>query len=202
MSNLIPAEAVILYAGCFGREVLKQLDVKDCTVLEVNDHLYPAEIPYASLIISIWSGHYVEARDRIDMVGFQRGIPTLGLELQTTSIVCGPVVRPGYTACYDCYKRRMMQHQQNINTVLDNSLELPEGFGVAEVSTAIGMLGKALKDMSLNKPLESLGADVYMFDLVNGTTRRATTVAVDRCPRCSRRFASRRHPTVALKDLV
>ena len=35
MSNLLPPEAVILYAGHFGREVLKQLDIKDCTALEL-----------------------------------------------------------------------------------------------------------------------------------------------------------------------
>ncbi|MFC2656960.1 MAG: hypothetical protein ACFNZV_08415, partial [Rothia dentocariosa] len=149
MSNLLPPEAVILYAGHFGREVLKQLDIKDCTALELNDRLYPAEIPYASLIISIWSGHYGEARDRIDMVGFQRCIPTLGIELLPTNIICGPVVQPGYTACYDCYKRRMQQHQQNTVTMLDNSSDLPEGFGLAEVFVAIGMLGKALTTLNL-----------------------------------------------------
>ena len=210
MSNLLPPEAVILYAGHFGREVLKQLDIKDCTALELNDRLYPAEIPYASLIISIWSGHYGEARDRIYMVGFQRCIPTLGIELLPTSIICGPVVQPGYTACYDCYKRRMQQHQQNTVTMLDNSSDLPEGFGLAEVFVAIGMLGKALttlnlatsvNDMSKNSA-ETLGADVYTFDLVHGSTSRLSTVAVDRCPRCSQRFAPRRHPTAALQGLL
>lgn len=197
----LPQHTVVLYDGEFGRQVLAACNTSAATTFETPGPVYPGQIPYASLIIAIWPGHRRVDRERIDMVGFQRGIPTLGLELLPTSVVCGPVVRPGDTACYECYERRLSQHQKNVVTMLENTVGLAEGFGPAEVAVGTGMLGRALELLEHPEP-QQLGADVFSFDLALGSTSRAVTVAVDRCSRCSNRFAQQRHPTAALQNLV
>src|SRR5690606_8952287 len=94
----------------FGREVADRCAAPDARRLEVEATVYVAEIPYAAMLVSINSGRDRAFRDRIDSVAFLRGIPSVGLELLPTELICGPAVVPGHTACYGCYSRRVEQH--------------------------------------------------------------------------------------------
>ena len=102
----LPRDTLVIHAGEFGRRVADLLDTSRAHLFEATGPVFPAAVPYASRIVSVWSGHRPDDRDRIDSVAFARGIPAVGVELLPTSLECGPAVVPGRTACYGCYRRR------------------------------------------------------------------------------------------------
>ncbi|UJB43206.1 cyclodehydratase [Streptomyces sp. A1-5] len=161
-----------------------------------------ARLSSAAMVVAVYSGRDEELRDALDRFGFERGVPTVGVELLPTRIVCGPAVIPGATACYSCHLRRAEQHQDPARTdrVAEATRDLPEGFGRMHLAITHGLL--ALATAELRGGPAGLGATVRKFDLVTGVTSTASTVAVDRCPRCSARWADRRTGVDALAGLV
>ena len=198
----LPDETLVIYTGEFGRKVVGMLDTSRSRLHRATGSVYAASLPYASRIISVWSGHRPEDRDRIDSVAFARGIPAVGVELLPTSLECGPAVVPGRTACYRCYQRRLHQHRERTASLMRTGAELPEGFAGGEVAIAAGFIGQALADMNRGDAGTSLGGEVRVFDLVQGGLHKYETVAVDRCERCGSRYDRRRHPTAAIAHLV
>lgn len=195
----LPDETLLLYSGAFGRAVLAELDTSGSTALPADGPVYTASLPYARLIVTAWPGQRTEDRDRVDSVAFLRGVPSIGLDLAPTRITCGPLVRPGQTACFSCYQRRRLQHGRRATEVAALADALDEGFGFADVAIAVGLLGEAL--IELSSPVEGIGGTVRAFDLIHGGASRHGTVAVDRCPRCSQRFSTHRDPVAALSAL-
>lgn len=156
----------------------------------------------AAAVVAVYAARDEELRDALDRLGFERGVPTVGVELLPTRIVCGPAVIPGATACYACHLRRAEQHQDPARTdrVAEATRGLPEGFGRMHLAIAHGLLGLATAE--LRGGPHGLGGTVRKFDLVTGAVSTASTVAVDRCPRCGGRWADRRKGAEALAGLV
>ncbi len=146
----------------------------------------------AAAVVVLHSGHDEQLRDAVDRHGFERGVPTVGLEVLPTRIVCGPAVIPGSTACHACFRRRVEQHRDPADTHHpgDATRGLPEGFGRMHLAIAHGLL--ALATAELHAGPVGLGGTVRTFDLVSGTLSAGSTVAVDRCPRCGDRWGARR----------
>ena len=198
----LPCDTLVIHAEEFGRQVTNLLATSRAPLLEVTGPIFPAALPYASRIVSVWSGHRPDDRDRIDSVAFTRRIPAVGVELLPTSLECGPAVVPGRTACYDCYRRRLRQHRERLASLMRAGAQLPAGFGGGEVAIAAGLIGQALTDMDRRDTGTSLGGEVRVFDLVQGDLHKYETVAVDRCKRCSSRYNQDRHPTASIASLV
>ncbi|WP_147681442.1 TOMM precursor leader peptide-binding protein [Actinomyces ruminicola] len=198
----LPDETLVIYAGEFGRRVVDLLDTSHARLHDATGPVYTASLPYASRIISVWSGHRPEDRDRIDSVAFARAVPAVGVELLPTSLECGPVVVPGRTACYGCYRRRLQQHQERTVSLMRAGAKLPAGFSGGEVAIAVGFIGQALSDMERRDAGTALGGEVRVFDLIRGDLHKYETVAVDRCERCGSRYDRFRHPTGAIAGLV
>lgn len=149
-----------------------------------------ADLPAAGLLVIVHAGWDDALRDRLDRVAFERGIPSVGVALLPTRIVCGPAVIPGATACYACYRGRIEQHGDAAQQA-DFGLStrgLAEGFGPQHLAITHGLLVMARNELRTGPA--GLGGTVRSFDLVAGTLSTAATVAVDRCPRCSARFRS------------
>jgi bacteriocin biosynthesis cyclodehydratase domain-containing protein len=161
-----------------------------------------ARLSSAAVIVAVHSGRDEELRDALDRVGFERGVPTVGIELLPTRIVCGPAVIPGATACYSCYLRRIEQHQDPAQTdqLGEATRGLPEGFGRMHLALAHGLLALATDELRTG-PV-GLGGTVRTFDLVAGTVSTASTVAVDRCPRCGARWDGQRNRVDAIAGLT
>lgn len=161
-----------------------------------------ARLSRAAMIVAVHSGRDEELRDALDRLGFERGVPTVGVELLPTRIVCGPAVIPGATACYSCYLRRVEQHRDPAQTdrVGEATRGLPEGFGRMHLAMAHGLLTLATAELRTG-PV-GLGGTVRTFDLVTGTLSTASTVAVDRCPRCGARWGEQRTPVGAVAGLT
>lgn len=202
MRITLPDDTLVIHAGEFGQQVIELLDTSPARLIEADGPVYTASIPYATTIISVWSGHRPEDRDRIDSVAFARSIPSVGVELHPTSLECGPVVVPGRTACYRCCRLRQEQHSGGSLRLTRSSAELPAGFSGGEIAIAAGFIGKALADIGREGVGTSLGGEVRLFDLVRGGLHKYETVAVDRCERCGSRYGQDRHPTAAIASLL
>ncbi|MFG2092773.1 TOMM precursor leader peptide-binding protein [Streptomyces sp. NPDC048612] len=161
-----------------------------------------ARLSRAAVVVAVHSGRDEELRDALDRLGAERGVPTVGVELLPTRIVCGPAVIPGATACYACYLRRIEQHRDPARAghMAEATRGLPEGFGRMHLAVAHGLL--ALATAELRNGPDGLGGTVRTFDLVTGGLSTASTVAVDRCPRCSARWGDRRTGAGAVAGLV
>ncbi|MBZ6476808.1 TOMM precursor leader peptide-binding protein [Streptomyces griseocarneus] len=148
--------------------------------------------PPADVVVAVHSGGDEELRDEIDRICAERGTPSVGLQLQPTRIVCGPVVVPGRTACFACHRKRAAQHAGSARHYdIDASLSgLSEGFGPQHLAVASGLVELALTEIASG--VTGIGGTVRTFNLVSGAVSAASTVSVNRCPRCGDRFAEER----------
>jgi bacteriocin biosynthesis cyclodehydratase domain-containing protein len=195
-------ECLHLVRDTFGEQYAHAYQTAASSRVTGSDLPDDPRLPRAAMIVAVYSGRDEELRDALDRFGFERGIPTVGVELLPTGIVCGPAVIPGATACYSCYVRRAEQHQDPARTdrVAEATRDLPEGFGRMHLAIAHGLL--ALATAELRKGPDGLGGTVRKFDLVAGVVSTASTVALDRCPRCSARWVDRRTGADAMAGLV
>lgn len=140
-------------------------------------------------------------RESLDRRGAEWGIPTVGLSLRPTRIICGPAVIPGQTACYRCYRARVAQHSTGSPMFGEeaSSSGLTPGFATFHVALAAGLISLALQELTLG-PL-GLGGTVRTISLVTGGVSSAAVVAVDRCTRCGSRFENERDPGLFTREL-
>ncbi|MCT9089603.1 TOMM precursor leader peptide-binding protein [Streptomyces sp. ASQP_92] len=197
MSPEEPADCLYLVRDAFGEQYAEAYAISP--VVRVTGEELPDDtrLARAGTIVVVHSGRLEELRDAVDRFGFERGVPTVGLELLPTRIVCGPAVIPGATACYACYLRRIEQHRDPAQPydVGPATRGLPEGFGRPHLAIAHGLLTLALAELRTGPT--GLGGTVRTFDLVTGTLSSAPTVAVDRCARCGERLRAAAPDAVA-----
>lgn len=149
-------------------------------IAEPNRVSGTAEIPPADVLVAVHAGRAEALRDAVDRTAFERDVPSVGVALLPTAIICGPAVIPGATACYACYLRRedaAWQHDAGLATE-----GLDEGFGPPHLAIAHGLLALALAELR-DGPV-GIGATVRGFDLVTGSLATAPTVPGDQCSRC------------------
>lgn len=204
--------------GGFGHAVVERLAQPQDLVLPVDKGLVSAVVPYADRLVLVCDPDRTGLREDLDALSFARGLPSLGLELLPTELRCGPLVIPGRTACYGCYAQRRRQH--GYRPLPEGLGPLPQGYahhhvvlGAGLVSMALDLLDRqtrptaapetrAAADADADDPGQELGGQVWGLDLVSGSTSCASTVAVDRCPTCSTRYAHRRDGLPALAGLL
>ncbi|AEV84644.1 cyclodehydratase [Actinoplanes sp. SE50] len=188
MTSDRPEDDVYLVRDAFGTGYAEAYGIR--AAIPVTGSVLPddARLSTARIIVALHAGRDDDLRDALDRAGFDRGVPTVGVELLPTRIVCGPAVIPGATACHACYRRRIEQHRDpgRPYDLSAATRDLPEGFGRPHLAVTHGLLGLALAEMR-GGPV-GLGGTVRTFDLVAGTLSSASTVAVDRCRRCGARF--------------
>ncbi|MFE0459575.1 cyclodehydratase [Kitasatospora sp. NPDC058965] len=188
MSSEEPLDCLYLVRDAFGEQYVEAHGLAPAVRVTGSELPADARLDRAGMLVVVHSGRLEELRDAVDRFGFERGVPTVGLELLPTRIVCGPAVVPGATACYACYLRRIEQHRDpgQPYRLGEATRGLPEGFGRPHLAIAHGLLTLALAELRTG-PV-GLGGTVRSFDLVAGTLSTASTVTVDRCPRCSGRL--------------
>ena len=179
-----PVDRLYLVRDAFGEQYAEAHQVAAACRVSGSELSGDARLSRARMVVAVHAGRDERLREALDRLGFDRGIPTVGVELLPTRIVCGPAVIPGATACYACYLRRIEQHRDPARPydVGPATRGLPEGFGRPHLAIAHGLLALAVAELRAG-PVE-LGGTVRTFDLVAGKLSTASTVAVDRCPRC------------------
>ena len=177
--------------GSFGTEVADYLQIAvDSRVSQAV--VKATQIARGSVVVSIGDSPSFGFRDALDAECARRGIPSVGMHLTATRIVCGPAVIPGRTACFACYRARMYQHAAGLEGYDEESANqgLEPGFGNHHVVLASGLLQLALRELR-NGPF-GLGATIRTANLVSGALSQASVTAVNRCDRCGSRFREAR----------
>lgn len=190
MFNHHKKTALYLAQGTYGKAVASTLADDIDTIIDIEETIYAASLPYADFLIPITTGSSRQIRECIDFVAFVRNIPHVGLELSHKQIICGPLVIPGATACYQCYLSRIEQHGGHLPED-----RLPEGFAPYHVSIGAGFLRMAFKEAECIS--NNIGGTVRKFNLITGHVQQNNTVAVNRCKRCSKRFRDQLLPTLS-----
>ncbi|MET8243288.1 TOMM precursor leader peptide-binding protein [Streptomyces sp. NPDC005202] len=191
MAPEAPVECLYLVRDAFGEQYAEAYGIPESSRVTMTTVPGDAELPRAGMLVALHAGRDEALRDALDRIGFERNIPSVGVELLPTRIICGPAVIPGATACYSCYLARIEQHRDPAQPydVGRATRGLDEGFGPQHLAIAHGLLALAVDELRTGP--QGLGATVRTFDLVAGTLATAETVAVDRCPRCGVRFRDR-----------
>ncbi|QWF83984.1 hypothetical protein [Amycolatopsis sp. CA-230715] len=169
-----------LIRDAFGARYAEAYGIPRPDLLAFTDSSVAAVIPPADAVVAVHAGRDDALRDALDRAAFDQGIPSVGVALLPTAIVCGPAVIPGATACYSCYLRR---EDAAWPYDADSATRgLAEGFGPQHLAIAHGLLAPALAE--LRDGPAGIGATVRSFDLVTGSPSSVATVAVEECARC------------------
>ncbi|VEG73871.1 TOMM precursor leader peptide-binding protein [Actinomyces slackii] len=199
MSTTRPVTAYLPQGG-FGHAVARRLAGPHDPVLPVDDGLASAAVPFAERLVMICDPEQSELRQALDALSFARRLPSVGLELDPTELRCGPLVVPGASACHTCLTRRRRQHGHRPRP--EGLAPLPQGYAHHHVVIGAGLIGLALEALDNGPQDEGIGGQVWTMDLVSGATACARTVAVDRCPTCSGRYAARRGSLAGFAELL
>lgn len=188
---------VHLPVGTFAARLLGHRDVPPASVVDLAA-LRAGPAAGTQAVVCVHSDADVPLREAVDELGARLGLVTIGVQLTPRRLVVGPVVVPGSTACWACHRRRADQHAGSARPYdLDAAVTgLEEGFAPHHVALASALLDLALEEASRTlrdgRPPSPPGGTVRTVDLVSGVPSAAATVGVDRCPRCSGRFAAER----------
>lgn len=185
--------------GAFGQDLFKYRARPYDRSLS-SEHLAFGDYTDIDVLFVLHSNADTQLRDHIEKIGFDKGIPSVGLQLLPNRLICGPVVVPGITACWQCFRKRSDQHAGSLHPYdIDIAVTgLDEGYGPQHLAVASGLVSLALAEISTiisksnpsvhNGSEASVGGTVRSFDMVSGALSSASTVATNRCTRCGFRF--------------
>ncbi|RJF43777.1 cyclodehydratase [Actinomyces sp. 2119] len=178
-----------LFQGEFGRGVVRRLADSRDVVLSADGGLDASQVPEADRLVLVADSGQEELREGLDRLSFARGVPSVALERHRAELRCGPLVVPGSTACYRCYRCGRRRHLRPHRVGTGESALLPRGRG-QHVVLAIGLIALALDGVDSRGPFADLPGEptgqVWSADLVAGTTSCSRIVGVQRCATCSR----------------
>jgi bacteriocin biosynthesis cyclodehydratase domain-containing protein len=125
---------------------------------------------------------------KLNAKAIERGIPSLYLGIDWGTVLCGPLVIPKATACYECYFHRLRTTRKfvaefDVRSMPENILyhalpsRLAIQFGVAETSRVILQF--------LSGTLDNLHQSVFSeIDSLAGDIHRSHILRLPRCPAC------------------
>lgn len=182
-----------LCAGSFGVLVSQYLRPGVAVCHDASD------VSGCDLLIALMDGEDEQLADTLDRRSFLTGIAWFPVVPAFPAIRMGPVVVPGASACYACYLARRWQRDplaevsQAVlaSTVLANTGPDQAGFFPHHAMLAGALASKLLSDIGRHGCAASAGC-VRTLLLPDGELQASRAVGVDRCPRCSFRFESRR----------
>jgi bacteriocin biosynthesis cyclodehydratase domain-containing protein len=210
-----PVKAVHLLAvGSFGQavadEMVTMLDPVPARVVSLpgaaslpDELSEAAELSLASAAV-VLAGRPVPAiAEWVDEVSFASGVPWLPVTIESTVLRTGPVVVPGLSACYRCFRLRMHQHapapavelalEQHFRTSVADE---PYGYLPGTVALAAGTATEALA-----APAAGAG-QVWQRDLVSGRLIHGRAVGVHGCGRCGLHRDERIRSTVDIREAM
>ncbi|WP_214326794.1 TOMM precursor leader peptide-binding protein [Nonomuraea sediminis] len=178
---------LILALDPFGHAVAARLRAADPTALvhHVDDGTHPSLWPHADVIVLAAGRERLGLAEAVDRAAHAWRVPWFGVHPSAGELRCGPVVIPGRTACHACYLRRREQHRTTEPDQVER--RMPTGHPAHHVGVAAALARQALAEAVDGPEPGAIGATVRLFGQVDGATRTATVVAVDRCPRCRTR---------------
>jgi bacteriocin biosynthesis cyclodehydratase domain-containing protein len=158
----------------------------------------------AALIAAMWRPCPAVC-EQADGLAFRHRRPWLPVIMDHPHVRVGPLVAPGYGACFACFEARYAQHdgRHDITAALHAEYDRdpgsgPRGYLDHQARLAAALAGITIGDLS-SVWLASRAGQVLTFNVyLSGTgLRRHPVIARSRCPRCSHPDDGAGHSAVA-----
>lgn len=157
----------------------------------------------SKLLIVCWDRGFHAANHWANEAALEFGVPALFSELRATTAIAGPLFLPGRSACWMCYRMRVLACEQDFDLAMayEEHLDRKREPGLAErpllpalpLQLASTLALEALKYLiRLNQP--TLVNKVLAFDGLLGETRTHPVLVKPFCPICSKKKESRHQP--------
>ncbi len=148
------------------------------------------------LLIVGWDRGFNAAHHWANEAALELGVPALFSELRATTTFAGPLVLPGRSACWMCYRMRVLACEQDFDLAMayEEHLDRKRQPGLADrpllpalpLQLASTLALEALKLLlRLNQP--TLVDKVLAFDGLLGETRTHPVLVKPFCPSCSKK---------------
>lgn len=179
---------LFLTHGDFGNDIAHKLSASYAgSVLDTSKGTHASFWPAADLVISATSTERPQLAQYIDSMAFKWRFAWFSIYMTARDVRCGPLVRPGHSACHWCFRRRRDQHSITEGTPDNTNPRDPDPeFAYPDHATgiAVGFGHQAIREATQPENDESLGGTVRAFSLVDGNTTKSSVLAVNRCARC------------------
>jgi len=197
----------VLALGAFGRAVADRLAASsDAIVQPLEDERSPAMTwPVASVhVLAAWR-ETPRLAAALDEAAFRWGVPWLPVVLDHPHVRVGPLVVPGRSPCYGCFRGRLAQHGKvpDMDRALhdhyaENPAAGPTGFLPAHVTFATGAARAALA--ALPGGVSAAAGVARWVDVVSAQSGETRVVRIHGCPRCGRLRDERLRSSAWLAD--
>lgn len=148
------------------------------------------------LLIVCWDRGFHAAHHWANEAALEFGVPALFSELRATTTIAGPLFLPGRSACWMCYRMRVLACEQDFDLAMayEEHLDRKRQPSLAErpllpalpLQLASTLALEALKFLiRLNQP--TLVDKVLAFDGLLGETRTHPVLVKPFCPTCSKK---------------
>jgi bacteriocin biosynthesis cyclodehydratase domain-containing protein len=148
------------------------------------------------MLIVAWDRGFHAAYHWVNEAAIELGVPALFSELRATTSYAGPLFMPGRSACWMCYRMRVLACEQDFDLAMayEEHLDRKREPSLAErpllptlplqLASVLGL--EALKFLiRLNQP--TLVDKVLVFDGLLGEARNHPVLVVPSCPTCAKK---------------
>lgn len=180
----------VLSQGAFGEHVAALLSGNArWPVIEVNSVIDAFKTDSLAVVIALWRPCPALCEEA-DVLAFRQQRPWLPVVMDHPHVRVGPMVMPGYGACFACFTARSDQHddQPDITAALRAAFDRDPGFGPgghldyhARLAAALSMV--VLGDLSGNW-MAAAAAQVITSGVYRSDLRRHPVIARQSCSRC------------------
>lgn len=197
------SDFILFTEGSFGNDVASALtsQTTGLTVMPLvtSSNSFNALVRRATFVgVALWR-RYIRECDILDIACHENSTPWSAVVLEDSYLLSGPVIVPGVTACYSCFRRRYQTHaplldqEGAIDLAYDNDPTLGSpGHTPSAVALAVASL---LLDRQEHSKCAGRARRV---GLLSGDLDETRTVPVHGCERCSAKSSGNRYTS----DLV
>ncbi len=190
----LPETLLVLAVGEFGEAVARALQrLVSVTVIlhAVTERRLPVLLEDPTLAVVLTAGSLLpELADQLDARSFATNTSFLSLLMVNQTLLFGPVIRPGLSACWRCWAARDMQADaapyasQRRRFYADHPAQTPRGFLPSLARFGAAQLAEA--SASLKTSGDNAGL-VVRTDLFGRRIVVSRAVGLDDCSRCGLR---------------
>ena len=174
---------------------------------EVTRESIAALAPECDLLVSCFDKGFSAVHHWVNQASLASGSPAMYTEVRAHVGLVGPLVLPGRTACYMCYRMRSLANADDFNQAMSyeeslNQQKLPalhqRGVLPALLPYMASILGLETLKLLLSLAQPALAGNVLEFDALASITSIHPVLQEPACPVCGvKKKRTRQHPMIA-----
>lgn len=154
------------------------------------------------LLVGCYDRGFLSAHLWLNQVSLAKRIPAIYADLQTQSVLLGPLVVPGETACYMCYRMRSVACTKDFDTAMNYEEHLDRqkdpalhrrGVLPGTPQYAAGLLASEIIKHLLSVSPRKLAGKVLEFDVLDMSSEIHPVLEQPYCPACKKKLSEPFH---------